>query len=55
MVEDGVEFPGCQRRIEEAGGRRGCSALVDAALDPDLSGAAVLPVGEEGRRCSLRP
>src|ERR1700726_1150255 len=39
MVEDGVEFPGCQRRMEEAGGRRGCSSLVDAA---------VLPVGEEG-------
>src|ERR1700680_1107796 len=48
MVEDGVEFGGCQGRIEEAGGRRGCSAVVNAAFDPDLSGAAVLPVGEEG-------
>src|SRR5271154_6088745 len=48
MVDDGVEFPGCQPRIEDAGGRRGGSALVDAAFDPDLSGAAVLPVGEEG-------
>src|ERR1700754_4539872 len=29
MVEDGVELADCQCRIEEAGWRRGCSALVD--------------------------
>src|ERR1700722_19955250 len=48
MAGDGVELFRGEDGVVEAGGRRSGAALIDTALDPELSGAAVLPVGEDG-------
>ena len=44
---EGVEFFGGELCVEELGGEGVGDAGVEAALDPDLGDAVVLPVGEE--------
>ena len=47
VTGDGVEFLGGEFGSVEIGGEGGGGVALDAALDPDLRGAVVLPVGEE--------
>src|SRR5450631_3325220 len=47
-VWDGVELLRGENGVVEAGGRWGGAALIDAALDPELAGPTILPIGKNG-------
>src|SRR6185437_1017710 len=48
VAREGMKFFACESGVVEPDRRCGRATLVDAALDPDLAGATVLPIRKNG-------